>query len=112
MSNNRIVHFEIPANQPEALTKSCNASSAGGSRRRRFQMSNTGCAKRNPINGAVMKRQDAGQPGMNYVDESSIDATLEQDVKLGGKAALPKTQIADVGAIAAVIDPEGNICGL
>jgi len=49
---------------------------------------------------------------MNYVDESSIDATLEQDVKLGGKAALPKTQIADVGAIAAVIDPEGNICGL
>jgi hypothetical protein len=78
VSNNRILHFEIPANQPEALTKSCNASSAGGSRRRRFQISNTGCAKLNPINGAVMKRQAAGQPGMNYVDESSIDATLEQ----------------------------------
>jgi uncharacterized protein len=70
------------------------------------------CETEPGINGAVLKRQDAGQPWMNYVDESSIEATLEQDVKLGGKVALPKTQIAEVGAIAAVIDPEGNICGL
>jgi predicted enzyme related to lactoylglutathione lyase len=59
-----------------------------------------------------MQRQNAGQPWMNYVDVASIDAALETAVKLGAQVALPKTSVPGVGAVAAIIDPQGNICGL
>jgi predicted enzyme related to lactoylglutathione lyase len=116
MSKNRVVHFEIPANEPKALTKfyrdlfgwkfqldpipgveywSCETGTDGPG-----------------INGAIMKRQNAGQPWMNYVDVASIDAALETAVKLGAKVALPKMPVSDMGAVAAIMDPEGNICGL
>ncbi len=116
MANNRIVHFEIPADQPEALTKfytdlfgwqfqkapmpgpeywPCDTGSAGPG-----------------INGAVMQRQHPQQPWMNDVDVASIDAALDRATQLGAKVALPKTSVSGVGAFAAIIDPQGNICGL
>jgi predicted enzyme related to lactoylglutathione lyase len=49
---------------------------------------------------------------MNYVDIANIDATLEQATNLDAKIALPRTSVPGVGALAAIIDPEGNICGL
>jgi predicted enzyme related to lactoylglutathione lyase len=94
MSENRVVHFEIPAIEPKALAKfysdlfgwkfqldpipgveywSCETGTDGpGS------------------NGAIMKRQNAGQPWMNYVDAASIDAALETAVKLGAKGCAAK----------------------
>jgi uncharacterized protein len=116
MSNNRVVHFEIPANQPEALTKFY-----AGLFRWKFQkaalpgpeywLCDTGSGEPG-INGAVMQRQNPQQPWMNYVDVASIDDTLNQATKLGAQIALPKTPVPGVGALAALIDPEGNICGL
>jgi predicted enzyme related to lactoylglutathione lyase len=64
------------------------------------------------INGAVMQRQDPKQPWMNYVDVESVDKAIEAATKLGAKVALPKTTVPGVGAYAAIIDPQGNICGL
>jgi len=64
------------------------------------------------INGAIIKRQNAGQPWMNYVDVASIDAALETAVKLGARVVLPKISVSDMGAVAAIVDPEGNVCGL
>ncbi len=49
---------------------------------------------------------------MNYVDVPSIDAAVERAKKLGGEVALPKTPVPGVGAVAAIKDPQGNICGL
>jgi predicted enzyme related to lactoylglutathione lyase len=37
---------------------------------------------------------------------------LETAVKLGAEVALPKMPVSDMGAVAAIMDPEGNICGL
>jgi predicted enzyme related to lactoylglutathione lyase len=116
MRNNRVAHFEIPANQPEALTKFYSevfgwkfqkASLPGPE----YWLCETG-SDGPGINGAVMKRQDPRQPWMNYVDVANIDAMLEQAINLGAKIALPKTPVPGVGALAAIIDPEGNICGL
>ena len=59
-----------------------------------------------------MQRQDERQPTTNYVDVPSIDAAIEKATKLGAKVALPKMPIPGVGAVAAIIDPQGNICGL
>jgi predicted enzyme related to lactoylglutathione lyase len=64
------------------------------------------------INGAVMQRQHPQQPWTNYVDVPSVDAALDKATALGGKVALPKTAVPGVGAFAAIIDPDENICGL
>jgi predicted enzyme related to lactoylglutathione lyase len=115
MSNNRVVHFEIPANEPKVLTKFY-AELFGGKFQRapipgvEYWNCETGTGP--GINGAIMKRQNDGQPWMNYVDVPSIDAALETTVKLGARVALPKMPVSDMGAVGAIMDPEGNICGL
>jgi len=115
MANNRVVHFEIPADQPEALTrfysdlfgwKFQKASLPGPE----YWLCETGSGP--GIDGAVMQRQHPQQPWMNYVDVPSIDAAIEKATKLGAKVALPKMPVPGVGALAAIIDPQGNICGL
>jgi len=112
---NRIVHFEIPANQPAALTKFYG--DLFGWKFQKFEtpgpeywLCDTGEGQ--GINGAIMQRMHPQQPWMNYVEVPSIDASIAQATKLGATVALPKTAIPNVGAYAAIIDPQGNICGL
>jgi len=116
MASNRIVHFEIPANQPEALTKFYSdlfgwkfhkAPMPGPE----YWLCETG-SEGPGINGAVMQRQSPEQPWTNYVDVASVDEALEKATKLGAQVAMPKMPIPGVGAVAAVIDPQGNVCGL
>jgi len=116
MANNRVVHFEIPANQPEALTKFY--SDLFGWKFQKapipgpeYWLCDTG-SDGPGINGAVMQRQHAQQPWMNYVDVASIDEAIRLATMLGAKVALPKTPVPGVGAVAAIVDPQGNICGL
>jgi len=42
----------------------------------------------------------------------SIDTAIEKATKLGATVALPKMPVPGVGAFAAIVDPQGNICGL
>ena len=116
MAENRIVHFEIPATEPKKLTEfyaaifnwKINRMDMPGPE---YWLCDTGSG--NPgINGAIMQRQHPQQPWTNYVSVESIDATLEQATKLGAKVALPKTPVGEMGAYAAFVDPQGNICGL
>jgi predicted enzyme related to lactoylglutathione lyase len=115
MANNRIVHFEIPANQPEALAKfygelfgwKLHKAAMPGPE---YWLADTGDGP--GINGAIMQRQHPQQPWVNYVDVPSIDAAIEKAKDLGAEVALPKTAVPGVGAFAAIKDPQGNICGL
>ncbi len=90
MANNRIVHFEIPANQPEVLAafygtlfgwKVQKAPIPGPE----YWLVDTGVGL--GINGAIMQRQHPQQPWMNYVDVPSIDAALEKAKELGAEIA-------------------------
>jgi predicted enzyme related to lactoylglutathione lyase len=115
MANNRVVHFEIPANEPENLTKFYSGLfgwkfSKAPLPGPEYWLCDTGTGP--GINGAIMQRQNARQPWMNYVDVASLDETLAKATKLGAQVALPKTPVLGVGAFAAIIDPQGNICGL
>jgi predicted enzyme related to lactoylglutathione lyase len=116
MANNRVIHFEIPANQPEALTKFYGELFGWKFQKApipglEYWLCDTG-SNGTGINGAVMQRQNEQQPWMNYVDVASIDAAIEKATKLGAQVALPKMPVPGVGAVAAIIDPQGNICGL
>lgn len=116
MASNRVVHFEIPANDPSALTKfyaevfGWNFSKADlpGPE---YWLCDTG-SEGPGINGAIMQRQDPRQPWMNYIDVASIDDALAAATKLGATVAIPRMPVGDIGAIGAFIDPQGNICGL
>ena len=116
MASNRIVHFEIPASQPEALTNfysnlfgwKFHKTAIPGME---YWLCETGSGGPG-IDGAVTQRQNAQQPWMNYVDVASIDAAIKKATKLGAQVALPKTPVPGVGAVAAIVDPQGNVCGL
>ena len=116
MANNRVVHFEIPADQPQPLTQFYRDLFGWTFQKAplpgvEYWLCDTG-SDGPGINGAVMQRQNAKPPWMNYVDVPSIDAALEKATQLGAQVALPKMPIPGVGAVAAIIDPQGNICGL
>lgn len=116
MANNRVVHFEIPANEPEKLTKFYAGLFGWKFQKADFPgpeywLCDTG-SDGPGINGAVMQRQHPQQPWTNYVEVASIDATLAKALSTGAQVALPKTPVPGVGAFAAIIDPQGNICGL
>jgi predicted enzyme related to lactoylglutathione lyase len=116
MASNRVVHFEIPADQPEALTKFYSELFDWKFERSsiphmEYWLCDTGSDVPG-INGAVMQRQSPQQSLMNYVDVASIDVAIEKATKLGAQVAMPKMPIPGVGAVAAIIDPQGNLCGL
>jgi len=113
---NRVVHFEIPANEPEALTKFYRDLFGWTFQKApipgvEYWLCDTGSGGPG-INGAVMRRQNPQQPWMNYVDVASIGAAIDKATKLGAQVALPKMPVPGVGAVAAIIDPQGNVCGL
>lgn len=116
MSQNRVVHFEIPANEPEALTKFYGALFGWNFLKAdmpgpEYWLCQTGEGAPG-IDGAIMQRQHPQQPWTNYVQVESIDATIEKATAIGAQVALPKMPVADMGSIAALIDPQGNLFGL
>jgi len=119
-----VVHFEIPANNPEKL--------AGfykelfGWKVEKMQMGTnnpTGEMEYWTIetktsqdstgtNGGMMKRMDPKQQVTNYVLVESVDEYSKKAEKLGAKIIVSKTPIPNMGAFAVALDPEGNPFGI
>ena len=115
-ANNRVVHFEIPADQPVALTQFYGGLFGWTFNKAPFEgpeywLCDTG-SDGPGISGAIMQRQDPRQPVVNYVHVECVDSMLQKATGLGAQVALPKTPVPGVGAFAAIIDPQGNLCGL
>ena len=121
---NPIVHFEIPADNVERAAKFYKGTF--GWEITKFEMpghdywivQTTDVGKdmkpTSPgINGGLMKRQNPGQPFMNYISVESVDEMLKTIGVNGGKICLPKQEIGQgMGWIAAFQDTEGNLMGL
>ena len=130
MTNNAMVHFEIPADDVERAKDFYNTtfgwtfnkfdmpqdSSTGGEPYYGVMTTPVGddMMPKNPgeING-LMKRIQPGQPMMSYLNVDDIDAALEAVVTNGGQVCMPKTEIAPgMGWIACFNDTEGNMLGM
>lgn len=117
MAKNQIVHFEIPAEQPETLSKFY-SDLFGWTFQKipvpglEFWLCNAAEPNSPGINAAVIQRQNPQQPSMNYVGVESIDAIVEKATATGATVALPKMPVPGGRAIAVVIDPQGNLFGL
>jgi len=114
-----IVHFEIPAEDVEKLSKFyqelfgwkfVHASIPGMD----YWLIHTvptdeeGMPERPGINGGMYKKENKRQIPTNWISVENIDVYLKKLVDLGGKILVEKMEIPNVGWTAVGVDPEGN----
>ena len=63
------------------------------------------------INGGLFERQ-SGEGPVIVINVPNLEAYLKKVEKAGGKIAMPKQQVGDMGLYAKVEDTEGNVIGL
>lgn len=117
---NRVVHFEIPADQVDTLQTFYedvfgwsfeNWGDPG--EEEEYWMIMTGAEdERGGINGGMMQRQAPEQGVVNTIDVDDIDATIRKIQEHGGAILMEKTEIPDVGLFAYFEDPQRNVFGI
>ena len=125
-----VVHFEIPANDPEKLSsfykdlfgwkfEKVPMQAPGTSGEYYMIETRAGTAQDMEkaqstmgVNGGMMKRMMPNQTPVNYMMVESVDDFSKKAQSLGGKVVVPKTPIPEMGAFAVCLDPEGNAFGI
>ncbi len=112
----RVIHFEIPATEPERA-----AAFYGRVFGWKFDkwpgpmeywMVVTGKEGEPGINGGMMKKPGGITSTTNTIGVDSVDGAIAAVLKAGGKNILPKTPIPTVGYFAYCEDTEGNVFGV
>jgi len=112
----RVIHFEIPADDPERATKfytkvfGWKINKWGGGMD--YWLVNTGDSSAPGIDGAIMRRSGMASTVVNSIDVPSVDDFIKKVTKNGGKVITPKTPIPGVGYFAYCKDTEGNMFGI
>ena len=110
----RIVHFEIPADDPgRAIAfygKAFGWTFDKWDGPVDYWMVKTGDGP--GIDGGLMKRMSPGQPPTNVVAVPSADDATRTIVDAGGTVMAPKMTVPGVGWVAYFFDPEGNPFGV
>jgi len=118
-----IVHFEIPADDPERAAKfyrelfgwtvnKYEGTAAGGMEYWMVQTVPTGPdgrPERPGVNGGLMRRMYPGQPPVNYISVENVDDFARRAERLGAKVLMEKTPVPGMGWFAQLNDPEGNL---
>jgi len=110
-----IVHFEIPANNPETL-KTFYSKLFGWKIEKapgpmEYWMITT-APEGQGVNGGMMKKEMPEQKPLNYIWVESVDEYSKKVQKLGGKVIMPKQEVPEMGWFAIALDPEGNVFGI
>lgn len=115
-----IVHFEIPAEDPDKLAAFCQSlfgwkierlSSEGGMEYwaiTTVPVDETGMPKEPGVNGGMMRRQVPQQTLVNYVSVESVDEYVAKATSLGATVVVPKMPVQGMGWFAQLADPQGN----
>ncbi len=112
----RIVHFEIPANDPEKAAEfykdlfGWEISKWEGPVE--YWLIKTGESDEPGIDGAFFKPEGPMNAHVNTIEVDDIDSYIEKAEKAGGKLVVEKMAIPGIGYQAYCVDPEGVIFGL
>jgi len=116
-----IVHFEIPADQPERAAKFYRElfgwninrwENPGGME---YWMVETvpndaeGRPVRQGVNGGLMPRMYPSQPPVNYIAVEDVDKAVAKAERLGAKVLMGKHPVPGMGWFAQLSDTEGNV---
>lgn len=111
----RIIHFEIPADNPETSIQFYQKAFGWQINNwgdQEYWMATTGTDNEPGINGAIMKKRDPLQPVTITIGVDNIDEAIKSVELNGGAIVFPKTVIPAMGYYAYFKDPDGNIIGL
>jgi uncharacterized protein len=116
-----VVHFEIPADDPERATKFYRElfgweiqkfSAEGGPEYwlvRTVPVDAEGRPTRPGVNGGLMRRMAPGQTPVNYIAVEGVDDFVQKAVRLGATVCMPRTPVPGMGWFAQLRDTEGNV---
>jgi hypothetical protein len=112
----RIVHFDIPADDPSRAQKFYNEVFGWTFEKwdgpMDYWLAKTGDDKQPGINGGLARRMP-GQIGVtNTIDVNSIEEFAKKISSKGGTIIVPKMAIPKVGYFAQCMDTEGNMFGI
>jgi len=114
-----VVHFEIPADQPERAAEfyrelfGWKIEHMGGPMD--YWLVNTvptdaeGRPSEPGVNGGLMRRMMPEQTPVNYISVENVDQFARKAESLGAKVVAPKTPVPGMGWFAQLTDTEGNI---
>jgi len=113
----RVVHFGIYTDDPEAVRPFYQ--DIFGWKISKFQgpveywLVTTGDDKEPGINGGLTRPREGQSPGtLNTIGVSSLDRTIKDIERRGGKICVPKMSIPKIGWLAYAQDPAGNVFGI
>lgn len=112
----RVIHFEIPADDPERAVSFYR--NAFGWKIERWEgpmeywLVTTGPEGEPGIDGGLGRRSEPGAGTENTIGVDSVDQAAEKVVAHGGKVIRPKAAVPGVGWLAYCEDTEGNRFGL
>jgi len=111
-----VVHFEIPATNPEKLSGFYTGIFGWKIEKvpgMDYWMVNTKSTQEAPgINGGLMKKMSDQHVPTNYVNVTSVDDWSKKVKEAGGMVVMPKKAVPSMGHFAVCLDPEGNCFGL
>jgi predicted enzyme related to lactoylglutathione lyase len=112
----RIIHFEIPADQPdraiEFYKKTFDWSFHKWEGEMPYWLAMTGPKDQPGIDGAIMMRHAPGQGVSNVVQVDSLEKSIEAVKANGGQMITPIMPIPGIGRYANATDTEGNVFGM
>jgi predicted enzyme related to lactoylglutathione lyase len=112
----RIVHFDITAEDAERAIqfyeKVFGWKFTKWEGPMEYWLINTGPQDEPGIDGGLSKREGPDAQIVNTLEVKSIDSTLDEIVKAGGKILRPKGTIPGVGYFAQCTDTEGTLFGV
>ncbi|HUF35694.1 MAG TPA: VOC family protein [Gemmatimonadales bacterium] len=115
-----VVHFEIPADQPERAAAfyrdlfGWDVTRYEGIEGLEYWMVQTvptdaeGRPTRPGVNGGLMRRMFPGQAPVNYISVASVDEFVGKAERLGAKILMGKHPVPGMGWFAQMEDTEGN----
>lgn len=112
----RVVHFEIPADNPERAVKFYTKAFGWEIKKwegpMEYWLVMTGPTDQLGIDGGLMRRNPMVKSTVNTVDVASLDEAMKKVVAGGGKIVQPKTAVPGVGWMCYCADTEGNLFGM
>jgi predicted enzyme related to lactoylglutathione lyase/ketosteroid isomerase-like protein len=113
---NRVVHFEIGAQDPERCAKFFGDVFGWQIMKwegpQPYWLATTGPMSGVGINGGILRHPDGAARTINTIQVDSIENAIERVEKAGGKVAMPKMAIPGVGWLAYCHDTEGGMFGI
>jgi len=112
----RVVHFEIPADDPARAVKFYETVFGWKIQKwdgpENYWLALTGEEGQPGINGAITGRGEPTTVVVNTMDVASVDDSIAQVVANGGSVLMPKMPVPGVGYLAYFRDTEGNAFGM